>query len=65
MEGNAMKDYYEKLKQAAKENPIGTLIVASAVLTAAAKVMEANTQRTYAKAHAREIDRRVAMQYSK
>lgn len=60
---NDVKRFYNNLKQKAIENPMGTLLISAAVITAASKLMEANTQRTYAKTHAKEVDRRIAKQY--
>lgn len=56
----AMNRFVENLKKQAQENPIVAVGVAAALLTATSKLMEANTQRTYAKAHVKEIDRRIA-----
>ena len=57
-----MKNFYEKLKLQAQQNPVLAVAVAVTAVTAVTKLMEANTQRTYAKTHEREINRRVAMQ---
>jgi len=57
---NDAKRFYNSLKQKAIENPLLALAIGAAVVTATTKLVEANTQRTYAKAHAKEIDRRIA-----
>lgn len=54
-----MKKYYENLKRQAEENPIAALVVAAAVLTAASKLMDANTARVAARTHALEVNRRI------
>lgn len=63
MKGNVMKEdakrFWNKLKTQAQENPLATIFIATLVVTATSKLMEANTQRTYARAHAKEIDRRI------
>lgn len=63
MKGNVMKEdakrFFNKLKAQAQENPLMTIFIGTLVVTATAKLMEANTQRTYARAHEKEIDRRV------
>jgi hypothetical protein len=51
-----------KLKNQAMENPLGAIIIATAAMHAGAKIMDANTQRRYAKVHEREVNRRIAMQ---
>ena len=56
------KRFFNRLKQQAQENPLATIFIATLVVTATAKLMEANTQRSYARAHEKEIDRRVRMQ---
>lgn len=55
-----MNRFIENLKAQAQENPVLAIGVAAALLTASSKLIDANTQRTYAKAHTREIDRRIA-----
>lgn len=55
-----MNRYLENLKKQAEANPLVAVGVTAALLQAMSKLMEANTQRTYAKAHVKEIDRRVA-----
>jgi hypothetical protein len=57
--------FVQKLKQQAEENPVYVLFAAAALFTATAKLMEANTQRGYQKAHAREIERRMFQTYNK
>ena len=54
--------FYIRLKDQAINNPIGTIMVATAAMHAGAKIMEANTARKYAKVHEREVNRRIAMQ---
>lgn len=54
-----MKKYWENLKTAAEENPLYALAAAALLITACSKIMDANTQRSYAKTHAREVDRRI------
>jgi hypothetical protein len=56
--------FVQTLKRQAEENPVLVLGVAAALLTATAKLMDANTQRSYAKTHAREVDRRIHKTYS-
>lgn len=58
---NDAKRYMNNLKRAAIENPLLTAAIAVAAVTAVAKLMDANTQRTYADAHVKEINRRIAM----
>lgn len=53
--------FVRNLKAQAEAHPVETLIVAAALLTAGAKLMDANTQRSYAKTHALEIARRRSM----
>lgn len=60
-----MNKFWNNLKAQAEANPVLVLGVAAAVLTASAKLIDSNTQRSYAKTHAREVDRRVAMSLSK
>ena len=55
-----MNRFLENLKTQAQENPILAIGVTAALLTATSKLMDANTQRAYAKAHEKEIDRRIA-----
>jgi hypothetical protein len=55
-----MNRFLENLKAQAEANPLVAVGIAATLLHGAAKLMEANTQRTYAKAHVKEIDRRVA-----
>lgn len=55
-----MNRFIENLKKQAQDNPIVAIAVGAALLTATSKLIDANTQRTYARAHTREIDRRVA-----
>lgn len=59
-----VKRFTDNLKRQAQENPLWTIAIATALLSAGAKVMDANTQRSYAKTHAREVDRRIAKSYS-
>jgi hypothetical protein len=54
------KRFYNNLKRQAQENPLLALAVATALLTATAKVLDANTQRKNSKAWNKEVDRRVA-----
>lgn len=54
-----MNDWKTRIKQAWNENPLAVIAIAALAATAAAKVMDANTQRQNAKVWAREVDRRV------
>ena len=56
-----MNKFWNNLKVQAEANPVWTLAIGAAVLTAASKLLDANTQRSYAKTHAREVDRRIMM----
>lgn len=56
-----MKQFYANLKKAAEENPLAALAAVAALFAATAKLMDANTQRSYAQTHRREVDRRIAM----
>lgn len=57
-----MQKFIDNLKRQAEDNPVLVMGVTAALLQSAAKVMDANTQRSYAKTHAREVDRRIAAQ---
>lgn len=59
-----VKQFTTRLKQQAKENPLMAIAIAGAVLTAVNGLINASTQRSYAKTHAREVDRRIAKSYS-
>lgn len=54
-----MNKFWTNLKQQAEANPIYAIGAAALLLTAMSKVLDANTQRSYAKTHAREVDRRI------
>lgn len=54
-----MNTFWKNLKAAAEANPLYAIGAAAFLLTAASKVLDANTQRSYAKTHAREVDRRI------
>lgn len=58
-----MNKFFNNLKRQAEENPIVALVVATAAVTAAGKLMDANTARVSAKTHAKEVDRRVRNSY--
>lgn len=58
-----MKKFIDNLKAQAEANPVAALFAAAAVFTATSKLLDANTARTSAKTHAREIDRRIARSY--
>lgn len=53
-----MNKAMDRIKQAWNENPIGCIIVASLAATAAAKLMDASTNRVNAHAWSKEVDRR-------
>lgn len=53
-----MKKYIDNLKRQAEENPLVALAVAGAVVTAAAKLMQANTERKNSNTWAKEVERR-------
>lgn len=57
--------FVQNLKRQAEENPVYVLFAAAALFTATAKLMDANTQRGYKKAHMREIERREFQTYHK
>lgn len=54
-----MNKFWNNLKAQAEANPIYAMGAAALVLTAVSKLLDANTQRSYAKTHAREVDRRI------
>jgi hypothetical protein len=54
-----MKKFIDNLKRQAEENPVYVLLAGAAVITAMSKLLDANTSRSYAKTHAREVDRRL------
>jgi hypothetical protein len=56
--------FVQNLKRQAEENPVVVLAISAAVITATAKLMEANTQRSYARTHAREVERRMYKTYA-
>lgn len=53
-----MRSYIDRLKVQAEENPLFALAIAAGVATAAAKLMQANTDRKNAQSWAREVERR-------
>lgn len=53
-----MHPFLERLKRQAEENPLAALAVAAAAMTAATRLMQANTERNNAKTWSREVDRR-------
>ena len=53
-----MKEYIDNLKRQANENPIGALVVGALVATAAAKLLQASTERKNSYTWSREVDRR-------
>lgn len=53
-----MQKFWNNLKYQAEQNPIAALAVGAAVLTAATKLMQANTERENARSWAKEVDRR-------
>lgn len=57
-----MEKFVANLKAQIEANPIVAIGVAAALLTATSKLMDANTQRSYAKTHALEVNRRLAAQ---
>lgn len=54
-----MKKFLDNLKAQAEANPLLALAAAAALFTATSKLLDANTQRSYAKTHALEINRRI------
>lgn len=62
---NNIKRFGNNLKSAAIENPLLAVALGAAVVTATAKLLDANTQRTYAKAHTKEIERRMRLSLTK
>lgn len=60
MENIKNSRFVRNLVAQAEANPVLVLGVAAALLTATAKLMDANTQRSYAKTHELEIERRIA-----
>lgn len=61
-ESLTMNRFIDNLKAQAEQNPVVVLGVAAALFSSTAKLMDANTARVSAKTHAREVDRRIAMQ---
>jgi hypothetical protein len=62
----SLKDnrFVQNLKRQAEENPVVVMVATAALLTATAKLLDANTQRSYAKTHAREVERRIHKTYA-
>lgn len=58
-----VKRFYNNLKRQAQENPMAALAIGAFVITATAKLIDANTQRQNSKAWNKEVDRRVANTY--
>lgn len=58
-----VKRFADNLKRQAQENPILALGVGAAVITSVSKLIEANTQRSYARTHEKEVNRRIAKSY--
>lgn len=56
-----MKKYTDRLKATFEQYPLETIAISAAALTAAAKIMQANTERKNAKTWAKEVDRRRMM----
>lgn len=54
-----MNKAMDRLRQAWEENPIAVIAVASLAATAAAKLLDASTARSNARAWSKEVDRRV------
>lgn len=52
--------FFNKLKQQTQENPLAALAIGAMVVTATSKLIEANTQRSYARTHEKEVNRRIA-----
>lgn len=59
------KKFYNRLKTQAQENPLAAIFVATLLITATSKLVDANTSRKNSKAWNKEVDRRAAMQYAK
>lgn len=53
-----MKRYIDNLKRQAEENPVLTLAVGAAVITAIAKLIQVSTEHQNSKTWAKEVDRR-------
>lgn len=56
-----MNKWTERIKQAWNENPLAVVAVGAIAITAVAKLMDANTERTKAKTWEMEVDRRRMM----
>jgi hypothetical protein len=56
-----MQRTWNRLKAQVEEHPLETAVVLTALLTATAKVMQANTERKNSKTWAREVERRRMM----
>ena len=54
-----MEKFWKNLKEQAEANPIYAIGAAAILIGAMSKLLDANTQRSYAKTHAREVDRRI------
>jgi len=52
------KRFYNKLKAQAQENPMAAIVIATLVITATSKLIDANTRRSNARAWEKEVDRR-------
>lgn len=51
----------DRIKQAWNENPLAVIAIAALAATAAAKLMDASTNRLKEKTWAKEVDRRIYM----
>ena len=58
-----MKKFIDNLKRQAEENPLMAIVVGIAAVSAAAKLLDASTERSRAATHSREIDRRIRNSY--
>ena len=52
---------FNKIKKTWEENPMAVIVVASMAATAAAKLLDASTSRSNARAWQKEVDRRDRM----
>lgn len=57
-----MQKFIDNLKRQAQENPVVALAIGAAVITATAKLMEANNDRKKTQTWEREVERRIMNQ---
>lgn len=60
-----VKKFTDNLKRQVQENPLLALSIGAMVVTATAKIIDASTQKSYARTHEKEVNRRIAKQYNR